>query len=111
MSQISKIISDISGGVNVLPDDLHDKCTTFEIDIDKIKQGTRNEFDSLLDGVNKKGRNTRIDCNDRIAVLEKQIEWIEAHSRSHYRYHYHGNGNNNNDSAKSVPYSLGTKPY
>jgi hypothetical protein len=64
MSQISKIISDISGGVNVLPDDLHDKCTTFEIDIDKIKQGTRNEFDSLLDGVNKKGRNTRIDCNE-----------------------------------------------
>jgi hypothetical protein len=48
---------------------------------------------------------------DRIAVLEKQIEWIEAHSRSHYRYHYHGNGNNNNDSTKSIPYSLGTKPY
>jgi hypothetical protein len=23
---------------------------------------------------------------DRIAVLEKQIEWIEAHSRSHYRF-------------------------
>jgi hypothetical protein len=40
--------------------------------------------------------------------LEKQIEWIEAHSRSHYRYHYHGNGNNNNDSARSIPYSLET---
>jgi hypothetical protein len=26
-------------------------------------------------------------------------------------YHYHGNGNNNNDSAKSIPYSLGTKSY
>ena len=25
----------------------------------------------------------------RMAGLEKQIEWIEAHSRSHYRYHYH----------------------
>ena len=43
-----------------------------------------------------------------IAGLEKQIEWIEAHSRSHYRYHYHGNGNNNNDSARSIPYSLET---
>jgi hypothetical protein len=40
-----------------------------------------------------------------MAGLEKQIEWIEAHSRSHYRYHYHGNGN---ESARSIPYSLGT---
>jgi hypothetical protein len=43
-----------------------------------------------------------------MAGLEKQIEWIEAHSRSHYRYHYHGNGNNNNDSARSIPYSVET---
>ena len=43
-----------------------------------------------------------------MAGLEKQIEWIEAHSRSHYLYHYHGNGNNNNDSDRSIPYSLGT---
>jgi hypothetical protein len=35
-------------------------------------------------------------------ALQRQIEWIEAHSPHRYHRYHHSNGNNNNDDGRNV---------
>ncbi|MFL6381148.1 MAG: hypothetical protein ACJ72S_07655 [Nitrososphaeraceae archaeon] len=40
--------------------------------------------------------------SDRIIALQRQIEWIEAHSPHRYHHYHHSNGNSNNDDGRNV---------
>jgi hypothetical protein len=73
MCQVCPVMSNLKAQLDSSPEDLYSNSAKFEIKIDSMRENMKNEFNDLQKGLEVKGHDIKIDCNDRYFSLRRLL--------------------------------------